>query len=490
MARILAVDWDLREARCVLASATREKVAVLLAASVPLVDVAEGGGDSHPDVSGSLRAALADRRLGRGAVVVGVNRASVELMNFTLPPAKDAELAELVLNQALRESQSLDDAAALDFLAMSDNPREPRPVMAAVLSAEQRERIEATCAGAGLKPTRIVLRPLAAASLFARTAPPSDRACLLVNLVADEADVTVLSEGRVVFLRTVRLPEDAAEAVAAQRLSAEIARTLVVAQQGPLGGSAVERAFIYAGPEENQALLDQLSAELSIPVSSLDPFQGMEAAGVEPPGSPGRFASLLGMVWDEAHGAHAIDFLHPRRPPRPPNWRRHLLGAAAAVALVACTGGYLYRGAIQDEDANNAALRDELKASQDALNRQAPQRDLARALRQWDANEVVWLDEFRDLARRFPPSRDAMLLRLSFGPGRSGAASIEFAGLARDPAIIDQLNRNLSDESWRLRVKRVGTQPQGKDYAADFEASIELVPRNKERYRDTAEGKP
>jgi hypothetical protein len=490
MTRILAVDWDLREARCVLASATREKVAILLAASIPLVDVAEGGGDSHPDVSGSLRAALADRRVGRGATVVGVNRASVELMNFTLPPAKDPELAQLVLNQALRESQTLDEAAALDFFPMSDNPREPRPVTAAVLSPEQRERIEETCAGAGLKPTRIVLRPLAAASLFARTASPADRACLLVHRVADEADLTVLAEGRVAFLRTVRLPEDAGEAVAAQRLSAEITRTLVVAQQGPLGGGTVERVFVYAGPDENQALLDQLSADLSIPVSSLDPFEGMEAAGVELPGNPGRFASLLGMVLDEAHGAHAIDFLHPRRPPRPPNWRRHLLAAAAAVALLGCTGGYLYRDALKEEDANNAALSDELKQCREALTRQAGQRDLARAIRQWDASEVVWLDELRDLSRRFPPSRDAMILRMTLGPGRSGAANVEFSGLVRDSAIIDQLVRNLSDPSWRVRVKRVGMQPQGRDYAWGFEASIELVPREKELYRDSPEGKP
>ena len=240
MARVLAIDWDGREARCLLASASGDKLRVLAVGSAPRVDVAEGGGQSRPDISGSLRAAPGDWRLGRAATIVGVNRASVELMNFTLPPAKDPELAQFVHLQATRESQAMEEGAVLDFLPMSDDPAEPREVMAAVLPDAHRKGIEQACAEAGLRAASLVLRPLATASLFLRTTAPQ-RPCLLVSLVSDEADLTVIAEGRVVFLRTVRLPDEVNENVAAHRLSAEVSRTLVVAQQGPLGGANVEQ---------------------------------------------------------------------------------------------------------------------------------------------------------------------------------------------------------------------------------------------------------
>ena len=95
MARILAVDWDRHEARYVLATASGGKVKVEAVEAVPLVDVAEGGAEPHPDLSGSLGAALADQKTGRLATLVGVERSGIELLHFTLPPAKDKVYAGL-----------------------------------------------------------------------------------------------------------------------------------------------------------------------------------------------------------------------------------------------------------------------------------------------------------------------------------------------------------------------------------------------------------
>ncbi|NUQ62638.1 MAG: hypothetical protein HUU20_09125, partial [Pirellulales bacterium] len=112
---LLAVDWDRREARYVLASASGERLRIHAVAAVPLVDVIEGGHAPHPDIGNSLRAALADQKVGRPTTLVGVDRSSVELLQFTLPPAQDGELPEMVANQAMRESPQVSEESIIDF---------------------------------------------------------------------------------------------------------------------------------------------------------------------------------------------------------------------------------------------------------------------------------------------------------------------------------------------------------------------------------------
>ena len=135
-----------------------------------------------------------------------------------MPPARDDELPELVTNQALRESTAFSDKASMDFLALDDDPTQPRQVIVAVLGEAQLERIRATCAASGIKPRRMLLRPYASASLFSRTASPREDVCLLVNRVADEVDLTVLVRGKVVFSRTARLPAEVDKDTATERL--------------------------------------------------------------------------------------------------------------------------------------------------------------------------------------------------------------------------------------------------------------------------------
>jgi len=490
MPRILAIDWDRQEVRCVLAAVTGDETKVLLATSVPLIDVAEGGEEVPRDVAASLRSALGGTRLGRCPTIVAVHRAGVEILDLTLPPATDAELAVLVLHQALREAQTYDGEASLDFLPMNDDPGQARQVCAAVLSAATREGIQETCAAAGVKPSRIVLRPLAAASLFARTNAPLERVCLLVSLVADEADLTVLVEGRVVFLRTVRLRVGAGEGAAAQRLSTEIARTLVVAQQGPLGGSPVERVYVYSGPGEHQTLVDQLAVDSGLAVTTLDPFESADVSSIELPGSAGRFASLLGMIVDESRGAHAMDFLHPRRPPRPPNRRRTLAVVAAILATAALAGGTYYWGLLQEENDTIAQRRKQVAEYDDLLKRQSGPEQLVEAIDAWNAAEIVWLDELCDLSKRFPPGGDAIVLRMSLSPGRREGGTIELSGLVRDSSIVAQIDRNLTDEYRTVKSRRVGLQERGKDLSWLFESSISILPRDKQLYRGPGEAKP
>ncbi len=482
MARILAVDWDRHEARYVVANTTGRQVSVRAAESIPLVDVAEGGQEPQPDLGGSLAAALAGRRLSRAAILVGVERSSVELLHFTLPPAKDQELPELVANQAMRESQLVTEESILDFVPTEDDPTKPRAVTAAAMSREQLQRIQNTCATAGVKPTRMLLRPFASTSLFLRMAAPSEQVYLLVHRVADEVDLTVVVEGKAVFSRTVRLPEGVDDDQLTGRLLAEINRTVAATPPNELGGDPVECVYVFGGPEDHQELLGRIREDLFLPARLFDPFGALSVREELIPEDRGRFAALLGMVLDEAHGTHAVDFLNPRKPPEPVSRLRLAAIAGAVLAAVVLAIGFHIWGelsAINDDYRQQAAR---LRQLNDMLKKAAAQKQVIEAVADWKSSDVVWLDELRDLSIRMPSARDALLLRMSMSGSRSGGGTIEVHGLLRDPKILGNVESQIRDPYREIRSPRIQERLAERDYTWLFQASISVGRRSKTAY--------
>ncbi|MCH8924235.1 MAG: hypothetical protein IIA67_13935, partial [Planctomycetes bacterium] len=94
MARLLAIDWDGKEARYVVAMAHGARLKFEAAGSLPIESDSEAA-DSPAQLGAALRSALAGKA-GRATVIVGVERSQIELVSLTLPPASDAELPELV----------------------------------------------------------------------------------------------------------------------------------------------------------------------------------------------------------------------------------------------------------------------------------------------------------------------------------------------------------------------------------------------------------
>ncbi len=495
MARIIALDWDRREARCVVASSLGGKRRILAAKSVAMVDWAQAG-PSRSQVGDTLRAVLDQAGAGRGIVLVGVDRANVELIHLTLPPAKPHELPELVAMQVFAQSQTPEEDAIVDFLPLgpaaegSDRvATNPVPVMAAVLSKSHMATVQAACAAAGLKPNRVLLRPLAAASLLARRLSPHQGTCFLVCPLGSEADLAILVDGRVVFQRTVRLPEEVGEETIAQRLAAEIHRTLMVAQQGVVNGNPVDQLFVFGSEEEHALLVEAIRNELNLAAHVIDPFDIVDGPEDGPPQRPARFAGLLGMVLDEADRTHAVDFLNPRRPP-PRADRRRIAAVLVAAALLALAGvGYSTWSDIAAADEEIARLTAEIKERDKLLDSTAEARAVVRAVRAWESGAIVWLDELRDLCVRLPSARDLVVQRMTMALDRGGGGGIELTGTARDPQVVVRMEQSLRDDYHEVRSKRV-QERESKGYAWTFESSISVAPRDKASYRETLPSSP
>ncbi|MFH1919125.1 MAG: hypothetical protein ABIP48_04440 [Planctomycetota bacterium] len=483
MARILAVDWDQHEARYVLGATAGGKVTVDAIESVPLVDVAEGGAEPHPDLAGSLTAAMSNLKLGRTPVLVGVERSSIELLHFTLPPAKDSELPELVVNQAMHESQLVSEQSVLDFLPLGDDPTTPRNVICAALSPGEMERICQTCEAAGLKPTRMLLRPFASASLFVQTATPAEAVYLLVSRITDQVDLIIVVDGKPVFFRTVRLPEGVGEDQATARLLAEINRTLAAAPQSHLRGETVECIYIFGRSDDHRDLIEQIRGELLLPARVFDPFEALRVPEERTPEDCGRFAPLLGMLLDEAAGSHAVDFLHPRKMPQPVN-RVRIAATCAGVLAVAILGvAYNTWSTWSEINGENQVLAERVRDLKETGKKAAQRQKLIDAVSQWQARDVIWLDELRDLSLRFPSTRDVVVSRMLLSSSQS-SGSISVEGLLRSPDVLVKLENQVRDPYRRVRSKRVQQQKAEKDYAWVFETSLSVRPRGETRDRN------
>jgi len=479
VARITAIEWDRREARLVVARATGPRAELEAVVSVPLEG--EGGALDPAELGAALRRAVAEHRASRATVLVGVDRASVDLLSLQLPPATDAELPELVANEAVRASQVMGDEAVVDFLPLDDRTGEGRRVIAAVLSAERLEQIRQTCRAAGLTPHRLLLRSFAPASLFCRAHASAQETCLLVSPASEEMDMAILVGGRPVYWRTARLPQAAGPAEHVERLLAEIRRTMAVSSQDVEAG--VDRVYVFGRDGQHEDLLRRLQEELSLPAVSFDPFSTVKIPPRIVPENPGRFAAVLGMVLDEAHGAgHAMDFLHPRRPRRQTTRGTLMIAAALVVVLVvAALGGMVWRR-LADMDAANAELAADLEELNELTEKAPQQRQMVELIREWQAGDVAWLEELRELSERFPAAEDAIVLRMSMSSAKDGG-QIGFQGLVRDPAHIVRLEYALRDAYHRVRSRRIqeGAR-QDPQYTCLFDAVVNVTKRSRNQY--------
>jgi Tfp pilus assembly PilM family ATPase len=487
MAQLLALDWDAAEARYVLATGAGQRLKIQAVGSVPLSVTGEDD-RSAANVGPALREALAPLRLRRCQVLVGLARNDVELLNLTLPPAKDAELVELVGHAVMRQSPALADDAIIDFIPLNEDPAQARIVTAAICPEESRKRAIAVCEAAGLAPTRLLLRPYALAAWMRHCDEAERGVSLLVCRAGDDLDLAIVAHETVTYSRTVRLPRHEDEAALLAGLLAEIRRTLLVAPQLEGTASDVERILLFGDQNNLAPWMERVEQELALPVVVVNPLiRGVTSAAICPD-EPGRFAPLVGMLHDELRRHHPLDFLHPRKPPAPPDRRRQLTMAAVLLGAVVVAGAWHVWETLHELDTKNAELSGRLRELDESWKKAASKGAVVQSIENWQAASVNWLDELRDFCERFPSSRDAMVLNLSLSPSREGGGEINLNGLVRDPDIVLRMENGIRDDFHQMRIPRVQERVQDKNYSWHFESRILVKPRTREQYAARARG--
>ena len=480
MPRLLAIEWDLREARIAVARTRGSDVVLEHAFAVDLGPRDPGQTFADVNVGTIVAAALAARNVGRAETLVAVGRASIELRQLTLPTCPLEELPDMVRFQAMREFTTLGEDWPLDFVHLGTSEDEGFSVLAAAISPAMVGQIRETCRTAELSPNRLILRPLAAASLLRRR--DGDRATdcrLMVDLLSDEADLTILVDEHVALMRTVRLAASADPDTQSRALLGEIRRTIASAQN-QLAGRRVEKVVLCGDGSDQAALKDTIETELTLSVELFDPFseQHVDASALTTrPEHSGRFAPLLGLLVDEAaESPHAIDFLHPRRKPEPPNTtRRNLLlaGAAVAAGLVLIVGVAMQHSSL-DEDVNSrrseaAKLKKKVEVAEVHQKHQ-------QTLKLFLDNDITWLDELSDLSEQLPPADEVIVTHLNFATRNPTGAQIVVDGSAKEPDQIGGVRDSLRANGRSIVSMGEQEDSRGNDYRWVFKETVLIEP--------------
>lgn len=467
MPKKIAIDWDETELRLVAAQCSGSSV------KVTETDVVALDGRTVKEV---LKNEVESRGWSKTDALVAIGRGKVELRELQLPAVPNDELPDMVRFQAIRSFASAGDSATVDYLVTR---REDTNVdmIAAAMTPPKRNEVADGCDAAGLTPTRISLRPLCSAALYFIHNRNTAGEVVLIDLLADEAEIVIAQDGQVVFLRTVKLPVE--PVMRAKALAGELKRSLIAC-----GSASESRRIILWGKSSVHAdEVTKLSETSGGEVETLDPFSLVDVdrkLSASLPEHTGRLAPLIGLLAaDELHGDRLIDFLQPRKRPEPKSNRGKLaamIGVPVAACLLLAYGVYSQFSSLDQRIAIAESVKDDmqpqLKAADDSLA------DVALVDQFLDSN-VNWLTEIQRIAENIPPSEQALVRQIAARTDpRKGGGTITLVGGVTDPDVIQKLQSELRDETHTVQG---GGSSEGRSedvYRWGFREEIEVDPRS------------
>ncbi|NND98931.1 MAG: hypothetical protein HKN47_16565 [Pirellulaceae bacterium] len=440
MPKKLAIDWDESELRLVAAQCSGTSVKVTDTALIPLQD---------GDIAATLRQAIEQRGLERTETLVAIGRGKAELRDLQVPAVPDEELPDMVRFQAIRSFASAGDSATVDYL-ITDRSDKTISMLAAAVGPTKLKEIQDTCHSAELSTKRIALRPLAAASLFLAKQKSIEGLTVLIDLLADDAEIVVARDRKVIFVRTVRMPRGDSPQTA-KALVGELKRSLMAC-----GSSEPPDQVILWGREDvHRDDVAKLSEATGKPVEVIDPFDLVDVGrGTREalPDHVGRLAPLVGLLQsDEVGSERLIDFLNPRkRIIKEPNPIARIFLIGVPIAALLLVGFFVYKQfADLDEKISQikTANAEMTKPVEDA------NKSVARTERidQFLDGNVNWLNEIRLLASKMPDSQKMIVKSIQGSTDqRNGGGTLVIAGGVTGPEVIDEFEEAIRDDAHQV----------------------------------------
>ncbi|MEQ9408389.1 MAG: hypothetical protein RIK87_11710 [Fuerstiella sp.] len=448
--------------------------------------VEDGAQDAPPaaditiDPALHIAALVRELKAGKATLLLCLNRAVVDSATFDVPPASDAELPTIVRNMALRQLPGLTDDSVLDFITYPPASTGGRAVNVMALAAAEQQQIEEIAAASGCARQRalVVTHPL---SLFAPpVAEDNTTATLVVSKGQQLAHLLLLKNNLPVLSRSLRLAQDMKGEDEAEFIAAETSRTLLACATTTDDELKIGQIVVVGSEIESASLISVLGEHLGADVLRVSVKSVVDGEAGD--ASVSAYAPLVAAMKQEASGiAPAVDFLHPRRPPKATRQRNRIL-AAATMAVVLVAGGWYYVHAqFAEATAENTRLKTRLRELDDLVRETRSKRNLAKVLTAWEDNRLSWLDELRDITIRTPSSPRLVLQQLSAAASGSNYV-VSFRGIGQTPDVIRAMEEQLRDKWHEPRTPGIRELKEGKNSLWSFQTTMNLKSRDKDQY--------
>ena len=467
----LAIDWDESELRYVLGQMKNTSLSKVVSAGVVRLDDPE----EPMDIQTAFR--KLQKRLGieNIATLVAIGRGRAELRNLQLPPVPEDELPDMVQMQAMRAFASAGDNAAIDFL-ITEQSNEGVNLIAAAVAPNELTEIRHTCSYAAVEVERICLRPLGAVALHQHFASSNHQTknLVLVDLLANDAEIVITQHGTVKSIRTVRMPSGSSRS---RLLTSEIKRSLVSCGED----ACPDLLVLWGDAVVHQEDVDSLSKAFEFPVQVIDPFDWTQVDAMakdEIPDHSGRFAPLIGLLAaDLTHPERLIDFLNPRRRyEAPPNRFKKTVLAGIPIAAAALLGFFVF-DQFRALDSQIESLKNENSAMQPGVDRALRSISRTEKVDNFLDGDVNWLNELKRLSEEMPSSEDLIVKSINIAADpRAGGGKLSVVGSVKHPKVIDQFENSLRDQHHRVLGDGAKEDTDSKEYRWSFAETINIDP--------------
>lgn len=485
MAKKLAIEWDSRSLRMVVARQRGSSIVVDQALHFPLPIPPEGTETVSVEsrVARLLTDQVAKHGLSKLPAIVGINRSSIELQVVTVPPVPDDELPDIVRYQAMRECTNLGEDGVVDFVKLPPTDDGKSRVHAAAISAKTLKSCQKICDLAQIQPQSFYVRSFGAAHLVASQSKLAGRTFLIVETLEDRVELTVVSQNDVILTRSTRLPGEPNTEQYVQTLQGEIRRTMLAAQSKSLSEPITQ--IVILGQPTSPETWRTLGVDLKTTVEFLDPLAAEHvSSGVDvAPEIANQFGALIGMLLADGSTHHAtIDFLNPRRKPDPPDRKRIFVLAGLAAASVVLMVTYLMYSGISSRDAEIVRLKDDFAKLQKSNKPLVELEEEVIEIDNWVSADVQWLNELYRMSEKLPSADEMITTRIHMQPSNSEGGTTALEGYVADQSVIRKIETSLMDENHAVLGKGSQERVYGENYTISFQEYVTITSDGTDRF--------
>jgi hypothetical protein len=261
-------------------------------------------------------------------------------------------------------------------------------------------------------------------------------------------------------------------------LPAEVRRGLTMfANQPGAASRLVPRVlFLVGGNGETASLQDALP----VPVEPIDVFSEKDKAELNGEHSS-SLAACLGLVEAWSRKQVPINLANPKEPVAVVDaGKRRKLQVWIAAAVVLLVAWIVGQNILSRQKARVQGIKDDTEEIETKLNRYEQERKDLEGLNEWEKASISWVDEFYDLAARFPRevgfkitkveiaplrNKDRLQVRMTLqgvSPPGTGYLVDRFIDSLRDPHLVARVERIQGSGVFKIQVD-IARQP-AKDY--------------------------